>query len=111
MILRGREQCLPRQSAAGRLFYRCCGVPDLGLQLRARHAWQALRRLPPPARVLDYGCGSGRFALFLAGQRPDCAISGYEPDPAALAAARERQAASGFTNVAFTANESFKSFH
>lgn len=103
MILRGREQCLPRQSAAGRLFHRCCGVPDLGLQLRALHAWRALRRLPPPARVLDYGCGSGRFALFLARIWPHCAISGYEPDPATLAAAREHQAAAGFTNIAFTA--------
>lgn len=102
MILRGNEQCLPRQSPVGRMFHRFFGVPDLGLQLRARHAWQALRRLPPPARILDFGCGSGRFALFLARKWPHCAVSGYEPDPAALAAAKERQAAAGFTNLAFT---------
>ncbi|HNW93150.1 MAG TPA: class I SAM-dependent methyltransferase [bacterium] len=102
MLIRGREQCLARQSAAGRLYYRWCGVPDLGLQLRSRHAWRALCRLSPPARLLDYGCGSGRFALFLARHWPQCAITGYEPDPATLAAARERQAAAGYTNLAFT---------
>lgn len=100
MFVRGAAQTLPRQSAPGRLFYTHCGVPDLGLQLRARHAWQALRALPPPARLLDYGCGSGRVALACAARLPQCAVTGYDPDAAVIAAAQQRAHCG---NVAFTA--------
>ncbi len=100
MFVRGAAQVLPRQSAAGRFFYRHCGVPDLGLQLRARHAWQALQQLPLPARLLDYGCGSGRVALACAARLPQCAVTGYDPDANAIAAAQQRDQSS---RVAFTA--------
>lgn len=100
MFVRGAAQVLPQQSAAGRFFYTHCGVPDLGLQLRARHAWQALRALPPPARLLDYGCGSGRIALACAARLPQGAVTGYDPDADAIATAQQRDQSG---RVVFTA--------
>jgi len=47
-----------------------------------------LRLAPPRGRVLDPGCGTGRFLL---GARERCAsaqLAGFDTDPAALAAAR-----------------------
>ncbi|MEM7491607.1 MAG: class I SAM-dependent methyltransferase [Pseudomonadota bacterium] len=50
------------------------------------------RRLPPtPARILDLGCGTGRFATQLAGRSYD--VTGVDPSPAMLAHARQRPGA------------------
>ena len=43
-------------------------------------------------RVLDLGCGTGRFAAALA-QRHGCSVVGVDPSPGMLAVARERDAA------------------
>ena len=43
-------------------------------------------------RVLDLGCGTGRFAAALTEQH-DCSVVGVDPSPGMLAQAREREAA------------------
>ncbi|HKW71196.1 MAG TPA: class I SAM-dependent methyltransferase [Candidatus Dormibacteraeota bacterium] len=50
-------------------------------------------------RVLDLGCGDGRFALGVA--RFAAAVEGIDPDPEAIAAARQNRRKSGIRNVRF----------
>lgn len=49
----------------------------------------ALERLPPSARVLDLGTGSGCIAVTLALERPDCGIVAVDQSAAALAVAMQ----------------------
>ena len=57
-------------------------------------AWaQVAELLPPrPLRVIDIGSGFGGLAFFLAGQRPDCRVSGIEIAPLPWAVSRLRAA-------------------
>lgn len=56
-------------------------------------------RLLRQKRVLDLGCGDGRFALGVA--RIASSVYGLDPDPRAIAAARKSARRSGFGNVRF----------
>lgn len=53
---------------------------------------EALGRLPPPARVLDVGCGSGILGIACALRRPDCTVLALDIDPEAVATTRENAA-------------------
>lgn len=50
-------------------------------------------------RLLDLGCGDGRFALGVA--RIASSVDGLDPDPEAITAARKSARKSGFGNVRF----------
>lgn len=50
-------------------------------------------------RVLDLGCGDGRFALGVA--RIASSVQGLDPDPEAITAARRSARNSGLGNVRF----------
>lgn len=49
----------------------------------------ALPRLPPGARVLDYGCGTGAIAAAAFDAQPDVKLDAMDSDALALEAARE----------------------
>jgi ubiquinone/menaquinone biosynthesis C-methylase UbiE len=57
------------------------------------------RRLVRGKRVLDVGCGDGRFAIGVAPFASD--VAGLDPDPKAIAAARKTARKSGVRNVRF----------
>ena len=55
----------------------------------------ALERLPPRARVLDMGTGSGAIAVALAHTRPDAAVTALDVSVDALDVARRNAASNG----------------
>ena len=57
-------------------------------------------RLVRGKRVLDLGCGDGRFALGVAGAASS--VVGVDPDPAAIAAAKKNARRAHVRNVRFT---------
>ncbi len=55
----------------------------------------ALERLPPRARMLDMGTGSGAIAVAVAHTRPDADVTALDASEAALAVARDNAQANG----------------
>ena len=62
---------------------------------RARARLLDAADVPPGARVLDLGCGTGELALALARRQPQAKITGLDPDPLALERARAKARAAG----------------
>jgi len=58
------------------------------------------QRLVRGKRVLDLGCGDGRFALGVS--RLASSVVGIDPDPDAIAAARKNARQTGVRNVRFS---------
>lgn len=65
--------------------------------LCALGAAEALEGVPPGARVLDLGCGDGRWLLAAGLTRPDLVLCGLDVDPAAIEAARRTLAEAGLS--------------
>lgn len=61
-----------------------------------------LLNVPPKARVLDFGTGTGRYALALAQARPDVRVVAYDVQPEMLVLARQRFANAPRDNVEVT---------
>ncbi len=79
-------------------------VPALSSTLRPRpldelHEWGGAG-LVRGKRVLDLGCGDGRFALGVGAFAST--VEGLDPDAAAIAAAKKAARMSGVRNVRFT---------
>jgi ubiquinone/menaquinone biosynthesis C-methylase UbiE len=53
-------------------------------------------RVQAGEEVLDLGCGTGALALQLKERQPDARVTGLDPDPKALALARNKAQAAGF---------------
>jgi ubiquinone/menaquinone biosynthesis C-methylase UbiE len=84
--------------AAGRAALTRLYDPVMALTMR-EDAWRprllrdVLDGLPPGARVIDVGCGTGTFALSLADERPDVEVIGVDGDAQALALAAAKPGA------------------
>jgi ubiquinone/menaquinone biosynthesis C-methylase UbiE len=84
--------------AAGRAGLTRLYDPALALTMRERRFRRLQRErvlgaLPQGGTVVDVGCGTGTFAISLAGERPDATIIGVDGDPQILAAARAKAGA------------------
>ncbi len=56
-------------------------------------------RIQPGEEVLDLGCGTGALALQLLAREPGARVTGLDPDPKALALARQKARAAGLEIV------------
>ena len=63
--------------------------------------------VPPHARILDAGCGSGSMARLLASANPTSRIVGVDVRHDYVAFARERAAREGLTNIEFQQGDIF----
>ena len=88
--------------AAGRRAFTRLYDPVVALTTRERRFRALLREqvttdLPPRGVVVDVGCGTGTFAIALAGARPDAVITGVDGDPGILGLARRKPGAQAVT--------------
>lgn len=60
--------------------------------------WAAAEPGPPPARIVDPGCGSGRFLMLAARAFPGAHLVAVEIDPLAVQILRANAAAAGFAD-------------
>jgi SAM-dependent methyltransferase len=82
------------EPAPRRWLQRLWGVPDIHVRQKWAAIWPQLADLPTSRlRLLDAGCGDGRWTLELGSRRPAWQVTGVDCDGAAVAqaeAARER---------------------
>jgi 2-polyprenyl-3-methyl-5-hydroxy-6-metoxy-1,4-benzoquinol methylase len=81
MALYGSEQHVTAPTIARRCAHRLLGTYDVGALVRSAAVESALRAIPPPARILDAGCGRGQFAFALHRRWPSAQIVGVDFDP------------------------------
>jgi SAM-dependent methyltransferase len=85
---------------------RLWGHPYLATRQDWRALWPMLAALPQRGlRVLDAGCGPGRWTLELAARRPEWRIVGLDRDLHALRAAERARRRLGLANAAFVGGD------
>jgi SAM-dependent methyltransferase len=81
---------------------RLWGVPDIHTRQKWSAIWPQLAALPAAElRVVDAGCGTGRWALELAARRPAWLVIGLDRDSEAIATAERSRARLSLPNVQF----------
>lgn len=79
------------------------GVPDVHTRQKWATVWPCLASLPPKGiRLLDAGCGTGRWSLELSMLYPGWTITGIDYDSKALEKAEAGRRALGLNNVSFS---------
>jgi SAM-dependent methyltransferase len=82
------------------------GHGDIDMRQKWWAVWPQFETLPTNhLRVLDAGCGAGRWALELASRRPEWHIQGIDFNGGAIAAAERARQRLGVTNVSFVHSE------
>ncbi len=86
------------------------GALDIDTRMKWTLLWPTLRELPRNGvRLLDAGCGTGRWALELAARRPGWSVVGVDRDTSSIEKAESSRAQLGLGNVSFLV-EDFLSF-
>ena len=90
------------QPAPRRWMLRLWGAADIHTRQKWTALWPHLARLPHDGvRLLDAGCGDGRWSLELAERRPGWRITGIDITAADIDAAERARAALGTPNASF----------
>ena len=90
------------EPAPRRWIQRALGYPEIHSRQKWSALWPHLASLPHEGvRLLDAGCGTGRWSLDLASRRPKWSVVGVDIDKAALEKARLAKARLGLDNVSF----------
>lgn len=90
------------ESAPRRWLQRVWGLPYIHARQDWSVVWPALAAMPHEGtRLLDAGCGRGRWSLELAARRPGWRIVGLDRDAAALRIAEEARRKLGLSNLSF----------
>jgi SAM-dependent methyltransferase len=94
------------ERAPRRWIQRVWGVPDIHVRQKWSAVWPTLSSLPREGlRVIDAGCGDGRWTLELAARRPGWHLIGIDRDEPAISRARRNLHTLGLTNVEFLARD------
>jgi SAM-dependent methyltransferase len=82
------------------------GCPEIHTRQKWSALWPHLSALPEHGvRLLDAGCGTGRWSLELAARRPQWSVVGIDVDDGALRQAESAKARLGLTNVSFVRSD------
>jgi SAM-dependent methyltransferase len=89
-----------------RWIYRLFGFPNIHDRQRWAYLWPRLRAFRDrKVRILDVGCGSGRWVLELAAANPGWTVTGIDRNAALVRQAEERRNALGLQNARFVATD------
>lgn len=96
-------------NALNRAFYRITAPEFDQTRQTAWVGWERLlprlQALPTPLRVLDVGCGNGRFGAFLAENGVSAHYHGMDNSPELLAFARQMLASTSLLSVTLTESD------
>lgn len=86
--------------------YRLFGFPNIHDRQRWAYLWPRLRAFRDRrVRILDVGCGSGRWVLELAAANPGWTVTGIDRNAALIRQAEERRQALGLQNARLVATD------
>lgn len=90
------------ETPARRGLIRFWGLPDIHARQKWMAMWPEMRGLPSSGvRLLDAGCGTGRWALELAARRPGWSVTGLDREAASIREAEKLRKRLGAGNASF----------